>query len=78
MRQNDKPQSSSFLVLLVFILKDLLFYFMCMCDIYKHAVPTGIRGEHQDSLDLQLGKVVSHHVGAENCTQVLCESSQCP
>jgi hypothetical protein len=42
------------------------------CDAY------GSQERASDSLGLEFQLVVNHHVGTENQTQVLRESSQCP
>ena len=52
--------------------------FMCM----SMRVPTFMPGSHvsrkkaSDPMELKFQMVVSHHVGAENCTQALWKSSQ--
>jgi hypothetical protein len=48
----------------------------CMSVLHVHSVSEGARRGCQNSLEL-LQMVVSHHVGAENQSQILCKNSKC-
>lgn len=62
-----------------------LFYFMCMSvlPVYMYVCTMSVSDAHGgqkkelDTLKLELWRVVSYHVGAENRTQVLCKSNKC-
>lgn len=62
-----------------------LFYFMCMSvlPVYMYVSTMSMsdaRGGQKkelDPLELELWRIVSYRVGAENRTQVLCKSNKC-
>ena len=58
-------------VILGFFFLDL--FILCACMLDTHVVQKRVKGP----LELELGIIVSCHVGAGNRTQVLCKKSQC-